>query len=187
MSEPLLGVDKAEILRKLREGIDALAEALKGVEESAARRRPRRESWSVLECVEHLALTERALLQRLREATACDESREDRARETKFQDLALNRLRRIEAPEPVRPSSDSTSLAQALDNFLAVRMQTIGFVEGFRGDLRWWVTQHPLITRPVNCYEMLLLMAMHPNRHALQIVEIRLTLEGSKTDDGTSK
>jgi hypothetical protein len=161
----------------LREGMEALANALSGIDETLARRRPRAESWSVLDCVEHLTLTERALLHRLKESKVCDESREDRAREARFQDLALNRLRRIEAPEPVRPAGGSPGVEQALEGFRVARKDTVRFVENFSGDLRWSVTQHPLITRPVNCYEMLLLMAMHPRRHALQIAEIRRALE----------
>jgi hypothetical protein len=185
MGEALRDSGREEILRMLQEGMDAVSEALSGIDASAAMRRPRAESWTVLECVEHLALTERSLLQQLKEAKACDESREDRAREAKFQDLALNRARRIEAPDLVRPASESASLEQALEGFEAARRETVRFVEGFRGDLRWWVTQHPLITRPVNCHEMLLLMAMHPKRHALQMGEIRRALE-DETAGGSS-
>jgi DinB superfamily len=172
--------DKADVLRMLQEGMDSLSEALRGIDASLAKRRPRAGSWSIVECVEHLTLTERALLLRLKEAKVCDESHEDRPREAKFQDLALNRARRIEAPSPVRPGSGSTTLAEAVEEFRAARRETIAFVEDFRGDLRWRVAQHPLITRPVNCYEMLILMAMHPRRHALQIVETRGDLESGE-------
>ena len=165
--------DRQEILRLLQDGADALAEALEGIEGSTAAVRPRPESWSVVECVEHLALTETALLSRLRDATPSDSSHEDRAREAKFQDLAMNRARRVEAPEAVIPKSAATDLAQAVEGFHAARRETVRFVDQFPGDLRSWLTIHPLITRPVNCYEMLLLMAMHPRRHALQIAEAR--------------
>ena len=177
MGEDLRDAQCEQILLVLQQGMDSLSDALKGINESAARQRPRAEAWSILECVEHIALTERALLNQLNVAKACEESREDRAREMKFQDLALNRSRHIEAPDPVRPTSESASLEQALEDLKAVRRETLKFVKEFGGDLRWWVTQHPLITRPVNCYEMLLLMAMHPKRHALQIVEIRRSLD----------
>jgi hypothetical protein len=173
--------DKADVLQMLQEGMEALADSLRGFDASLARRRSNPGAWSVVECVKHLTLTERALLLRLKEAKVCDESHEDRAREAKFQDLALNRARRIDAPEPVRPENGTTTLAEAVEEFKAARRETIEFVDDFRGDLRWRVAQHPLITRPVNCYEMLLLMAMHPRRHALQIAEIRRTLESGET------
>jgi DinB superfamily len=173
--------DKADVLRMLQEGMDSLSEALHGIDASLASLRPNSGTWSVVECVEHLTLTERALLLRLKEAKVCDESHEDRPREAKFQDLALNRARRIEAPDPVRPRNGSTTLAEAVEEFKAARRETIAFVDDFPGDLRWRVAQHPLITRPVNCYEMLILMAMHPRRHALQIAETRGALESGET------
>jgi DinB superfamily len=169
----MIDKERLEILRLLQEGADTLDSVLNGVDDSTARRRHHPGSWSVLECVEHLTLTEAALLARLREAKACDETHEDRAREAKFQDLALNRLRRIDAPEPVLPRGNSKTLAQAVEDFATVRSETVRFVQEFPGELRWWLTTHPLITRPVNCYEMLLLMALHPKRHALQIEQTR--------------
>lgn len=168
--------DREEILRMLREGVAALRAALEGIREEDALRRPAEGRWSVLECVEHVAASEAELLPLLRQAARCDASQEDRAREAKFQGLALNRARRIEAPDPVQPKGAAASVAEAWERFERVRAETVRFVEEFEGDPRWWVTRHPLITRPVNCYEMLLLMAMHPRRHAAQIVEIRAEL-----------
>lgn len=169
----LMDGERREILLKLEAGAVALANAWRDVDEQMARRRPRPESWSVLECVMHVALTETALLSRLREAKPSDQSHEDRAREEKFEALAVNRSRRIEAPPPVRPDCDSKTLAEAVEDFNAARRDTVRFVQQFSGDLRSWLTLHPLITRPVNCYEMLLLIALHPARHAQQIAEIR--------------
>ena len=165
--------DKNEIDRVLREGMDALTLALRGIDEDTAQLRPQSGSWSVRDCVEHIALTEAALLARLREAKPAGTSHADAAREARFQELALNRLRQIDAPEPVHPGQSSQTLTQARDHLQAVRAETTQFVRDFRGDLRSSLATHPLITRPVNCYEMLLLLALHPKRHAQQIVEIR--------------
>jgi len=173
--------ERREILLKLEAGADALANAWRDVDEQSARCKPSPESWSVLECVAHVALTERALMSRLREAKPSGQSHEDRAREEKFEGLALNRSRRIEAPPPVRPDCNSKTLAQAVEDFNATRRDTVRFVQEFGGDLRSWLTVHPLITRPVNCYEMLLLIALHPARHAQQIAEIREQLSSPRS------
>jgi uncharacterized damage-inducible protein DinB len=165
--------DKIEIERVLEDGMNALADSLTGVDEETACLRPLGGSWSIVDCVEHIALTEAALLTRLEKAQPAETSQADAAREARFRDLAMNRGRRIDAPELVRPASQSTTLTQARDAVQAARTQTSAFVRDFPGDLRSWLTQHPLITRPVNCYEMLLLIALHPKRHALQITEIR--------------
>jgi hypothetical protein len=178
---PLRDAVKNEIERLLRDGMDELEEALRGVAGDRASLRPCPESWSVLECVEHLTLTEEALLSRLKGATQAEGSREDRAREARFLELAMNRQRRIEAPEPVIPKPGSQTLAQALDEFQKIRCETMRFVDEFEGDLKAWLTIHPLITRPVNCYEMLLLIALHPKRHAQQIALVREQLSNPRS------
>jgi uncharacterized damage-inducible protein DinB len=180
--------DKKEIESVLQDGMDALAGAVHGIDEETACLRPQPDAWSVLECVEHVALVETGLLARLKEAKPAGASHEDRAREARFRELAMNRLRRIEAPERAVPKRECQTLAKAVEEFRAARSQTVRFVQEFDGDLRSWLTSHPLITRPVNCYEMLLLMAFHPARHSQQIVEIReqLSRVASLLDTGTA-
>jgi uncharacterized damage-inducible protein DinB len=168
--------DKQEILTRLQSGNKALMDAVKGLDESAASHKPTPETWSVVDCVEHMVASETELLSRLKQATPHDESHHDQAREQKLQALALNRLRRIEAPQPVLPTGKYDSLHKAMEGFNSVRRETVQFVQDFPGDLRSWLTIHPMITRPLNCYEMLLLMALHPMRHSIQIAEIRAGL-----------
>lgn len=164
---------KGEIGERFNEGESALQAALADVDMESACAKPTDGAWSVVEIVEHLAASEAFLLGRLRQATATAVSHADRAREARLESLALNRERRIDAPEPVQPTGSCIRLAQALKQFRAVRAQTLQFVADFPGDLRSSLVQHPLIPRPLNCYEMLLLMALHPIRHAAQIGGIR--------------
>jgi uncharacterized damage-inducible protein DinB len=173
--------EQEEMERVLREGAEALAEALRDVEDGIAAMRPRPDAWSILQCVEHIALTERGLLECLREAKPAEASHADPLREARFQDLALNRARRIEAPALVVPGRACDNLQAARNAFDAARSETLRFIAEFDGDLRSWLTLHPLITRPVNCYEMLLLIALHPRRHAQQILEIREQLAGGRS------
>ena len=77
------------------------------------------------------------------------------------------------------PAGRYGSLQEAFAAFEAARTEVVGFVEEFDDDPRSWVTDHPMIAGPVNCYEILLLIAAHPGRHAGQIVEIREKLTQS--------
>lgn len=163
---------KREIADRFNVGASALNAALAGIDPGAALVRPGPDRWSVLEIVEHLAASEEFLLGRLRQAKPGPVSHADPAREARLASLALNRERRIDAPEPVLPAGACPTLAHALDRFRAVRAETIQLVESFHGDLRSSLAVHPLISRPLNCYEMLLLMALHPIRHAAQIIEL---------------
>jgi hypothetical protein len=168
--------DRQEILHGLKSGRDALHYCLSGVDEQTASRKPGPGRWSILECVEHLAVSEQFLLSRLTRALRSDRSHENRARETRIADRGLDRARPIDSPEVGRPTGRYQRLGEALSAFDDVRTETIRFVEGFSEDLRSWLTDHPLIPGPVNCHEILLMISVHPVRHAQQIVEIRTAL-----------
>lgn len=89
----------------------------------------------------------------------------------------MDRTARVESPPVARPCGRYLHLQDASASFSAVRARTIDWVVGQEGDLRSWVTDHPLIPGPVNCYEMLLIVSVHPRRHAEQIREIRVSFE----------
>lgn len=160
-------------------GRDALGKALDGIDERMAVRQPGPGRWSVLECVEHLAIAEQLLLSRLTSAVRSDGSHPNPAREAKILERGLDRTTSVQASEAGRPHGRFRNLDEALSFFDSVRTETVRFVEGFSGDPRCWLTSHPLIPGPVNCYEILLLMSIHPVRHARQIGEIRAALAGA--------
>lgn len=172
MAEP----EKQAILQELVTGRVALHDSLKGVDEALAVRKPSSGRWSILECVEHLVAAEQYLLSRVTKASRSDSSTENRVREARILARGTDRARRVEAPEMARPSGRFQSLNEALSSFDAARDETIRFVQGFNDDFRFWLTDHPIIPGPVNCYEMLLMMSIHPLRHAKQIAEIRSAL-----------
>lgn len=174
---PIIESQKNEILRKLDAGRAALASALVGIGDELAVRKPPADRWSVLECVEHMVLSERYLLTRLEAATKIDQPRHKPEREATIAERANNRDVRIEAPEMVRPAAAFASLREALEAFDATRAKVIRWVEETEPDFRCLVTDHPLFHGPVTCYETLVMMAAHPARHAKQIVEIRQQLK----------
>jgi hypothetical protein len=172
--------EKRRMLALLEEGKRALLESLRGVTPQAALRAPSPEKWSILDCVEHVAVAEDYLLSQIRSATFSENPSILPQRETLLAERALNRSLRFESPEALRPAGRFPSVAEALEHFLATREHTVEFVRGDRGDARRRVTSHPLIG-PANCREMLLLMAMHPKRHAEQIVDIKTALESAES------
>ena len=169
-------LEKKEILRMLAEGDDALHVALEWIGDGEATQRPIEGGWSVLDCVEHVAVTERALLTGVQNATPADGSQHNHVREAKILDRGLDRMRFISAPETVVPAGRLATLDKALTAFEVVRAETIRCVEDFKGDPRSWITPHPLVRTPVNCYEMFLMIALHPKRHAQQIAITRAAL-----------
>lgn len=166
-------MEKDAILKTLRDGRAALAEALDGVDAAAEQWRPADGGWTIAECAEHVAVSEQYFLTRLRVAKAAGQSLENRAREAKILARGTDRTRPVACPEGGLPRRRYASAQQALAAFDAARAETEAFVEAFEGDPRGWATDHPVIPGPVNVVEILLSMALHPARHARQIAEVR--------------
>jgi hypothetical protein len=83
----------------------------------------------------------------------------------------LDRTMRVEAPEVVKPRNRFATVNAALDHFDVSRAKTIQFVKDYLDDPRSMLARHPHFG-VVNNYEMLLMMAVHPHRHAAQVREI---------------
>jgi uncharacterized damage-inducible protein DinB len=177
----MLDSERNSPLAALNKGREALTQAVEGVDEDLAARKPAVGGWSILECVNHIVESERYLLSRLHIAQQSNESFADGEREAKIAARAANRARKIEAPSESQPRNRYATLREALAAFDTTRDETIQFLEAFGGDLRRWTTDHPLFPGPVTCQETLIMIAAHPCRHAEQILEIRSTLEGRVT------
>ena len=168
--------EKRELLEFLRAGRHALGEALAGVDDELSRKVPANGGWSILQCVEHMAITEAYLAGRLVAAQPAEQSHENRTREARILERATNRARPIVAPELSHPTGHYASLGDALSALDVARAGVLRWVENFEDDPRFWITDHPMFNGPVNCFEMLLMIAAHVGRHARQIVEIRSAL-----------
>lgn len=168
--------EKRELLEFLRAGRHAVGVALNGVDDGLACRMPPSGGWTILQCAEHMAITEAYLAARLEASHPAEHSHENRTREARILERATNRARPIVAPELSHPTGRYASLADAVSALDTARAQVLRWVEGFEDDPRCWITDHPMFTGPVNCFEMLLMIAAHPGRHAKQIMEIRAAL-----------
>jgi hypothetical protein len=126
----------------------------------------------VLEIVEHLANVEQFLGNALATAHPAAEALLNPERERLIAEQGTSRERRIMAPEQVRPSGRYARLGDALGEYLDAQARTLTFLDGFSGDLRTLIIQHPRLG-PANGYEVVLLLAAHPVRHAAQIREAR--------------
>ena len=168
--------EKELLLRALHDGREALGNALVGLDETVARRKPPSGGWSILECLEHIVQSEQFLLTRLHAAKLFPEPFEKSRRAAKIAALAADRSRPIEAPSKVHPHGRFAALNEALAAFDSTRAEVVHYVQQSNNNLCCWITDHPLIPGPVTCYETLIMMAAHPARHAQQIAEIRTAL-----------
>jgi len=183
MREP----EQQEILNRLDEGRKALSESLAGVDEQMAVWKPMPATWSILELVEHVVVSEESLLARLMAARPSAPAPPNPPRESMICKRGIDRTRHVESPAVARPCGRYLHLHDAVAAFSAARSRTLDWVAGQQGDLRAWLTDHPLVPGPVNSYEMLLILSVHPRRHAEQIKAIRASLErAQKVNDSAT-
>ena len=167
--------ENRDLIDGLRSGRDALLNAITGMTEDVASHSPEAGRWSVLQCVEHVAVAEDYLLSQIAAATHSPAPMVHKERESKILERGIDRTRKIPSPDVARPIGRFHTLSEAVEYFLVSRQRTIDFVENCSEDLRALLTDHPVIGK-VNVYEMLLMMSVHPHRHAKQIDEVRSTL-----------
>jgi hypothetical protein len=167
--------DREQILKLLAESRDALVASAAGLSDEHAKVRPALDQWSVLECVEHVAFVEDGLFTLLNTRLVPTEPSGDRSRETLFLHGATNRARKFVAPEQAHPTGRFPTLAEALEKFRQARARSTEYVENCELDLRAHTAPHPVLG-PVTGQEFLIVLALHPARHAVQIREVRSTL-----------
>jgi hypothetical protein len=167
--------DRSQMLQMLAESRDQLVDATAGISNEQSKMRPAPDRWSILECVEHVGRAENGMFgmlttQMVPLGVAADRSREDRLIRG-----AVDRSQRVMAPDRAHPVGAFATLAEALNDFHEKRSRTIAYIEGYAEDLRSCSMQHPVVG-PCTGHEFLILMALHPARHAGQIREVRASL-----------
>jgi|SRR5580704_3683846 DinB superfamily len=166
--------DREQILRLITESDAALVAAVAWLSDEQAQRRPGPERWSVLECVEHVILGDDAMFARVSAHSTPGAPPGERREELILRGMT-NRERKFAAPELARPTGRFSSLPEAIEVFRQRRARSVAYVEQYQEDPRNRTTRH-LGLGPISCHEMLLALALHPARHALQIREVRKSL-----------
>jgi hypothetical protein len=168
--------DKDMLLELLRESRQRFLGSFAGVTEEQSCRRPAEGCWSVADCVEHVATAETFML-RLVQGPRRPRPAGAPNREEIFLQRMTDRTTKVTSPEGARPTGRFGSVAAAAKQFETARAGTIRFVEESTDDLRATEVKHPHpLFGDVSAFEMVIIMARHAERHALQIEEVRRTL-----------
>jgi DinB family protein len=167
--------ERESALKRLTRTRQDLLDAVAGVTEAQARWKPAPDRWSILEYVEHLAVSDDeliAMIDRSLKTPARPETEEERrAREQKIRETPIARgVNR--APEMLQPAGKFASLADAVAAFQAARERTLEYARTTREDLRSHFTPHTVLG-PLDGYQWLTGNAHHAETHAGHIREIR--------------
>jgi len=155
---------------------DGVFNSVKGLSEAQLNFKAAPDRWSIEECVKHIAITEESLWKMTEEnikQAANPEKRADiKATDEQLIAGAEDRSRKVKTSPQLEPqSSPYKSLAEALESFKTNREKLIAYVKVTDDDLRNHVATLPFGS--FDCYQMLLFMGAHSNRHTQQMEEVK--------------
>jgi hypothetical protein len=175
----LTDLERQKALGLLNRSRQTLLDAVDGVTENQARWKPAADRWSILEYVEHLAVSDDGLIAVIKRslATPARPETEDqrRQRETKIKETPVPRGAN-RAPEMLQPGGRFASLQEAIAAFLAARERSIEYARSTQEDLRSHFTDHSVLG-PLDGYQWLMGNARHAETHAAHIRELRTMAE----------
>jgi hypothetical protein len=170
----LTDAERKAAISLLEETKDTLIKKVAGLSPEQLNYKPSAESWSVAECVEHIAISENNLFgfcqMSLKEAA--DPSKRN---EVKFADDAVvkmitDRSQKVKTSEAFVPTGKFGSFDATLTEFKTKRDNSIAYVNTTADDLRNHYNDFPF--GKLDAYQTILFMAAHSRRHTDQIAEI---------------
>jgi DinB superfamily len=159
------------LLGRLEEGRDAFLHAIEGLSEAQLRFKPQQDGWSIAECIEHIAAAEDRMLGLIAKGAPNPQGISlDPEKDARMAAAVLDRRRKFSAP--AQPAVHLRSTDDAIAQFHATRERSIAWTRACTSDLRRLFTMHP-VAGEIDCYRCVLMLALHPARHAAQIEEIK--------------
>jgi hypothetical protein len=171
----LTDLEREKALGLLNRSRQTLLDAVNGVTENQARWKPAADRWSVLEYVEHLAVSDDRLIAVIKRSLSTparpETEAQRRERETKIRETPIPRGAN-RAPEMLQPGGRFATLHQAVAAFLAARERSIEYARTTQDDIRSHFTDHSVLG-PLDGYQWLMGNARHAETHAGHIRELR--------------
>ena len=151
-------------------------EAIKGLSAAQLTYKASPDRWSVLECVYHIALSEKTLWAMLETSMKAGPTPEKK-KEVKMTDEDVikrneDRTNKRNSFPILEPGSASYKCwDDALNDFRTMRTTHIKYIKATSEDLRNHFVQMPFGL--IDCYQMALFISAHSNRHVQQINEVK--------------
>lgn len=166
--------ERSEASRYMLETSDELAKIIHKLSDEQLNFKPDAETWSVAECVKHIAISENFIWQIMDGAlkTEPDPSKRSEVQVTDEQVKMFleDRSQKVKTFPNLEPQNKTTSTKQTLKDFRASRKNHISFVRKTQEDLRNRYYEFPFGKTDV--YQVLLFLSAHTRRHTKQIKEL---------------
>ena len=132
--------------------------------------------WSVVDCVEHIIVVENLIGKRIDLLLSQPPEPEKRAEVTGKEETLLravvDRSNRVKGPDFVMPQRRWPEFDELVGEFKATRGRTIEMAATTQAELRDHFFHH-FVFKDLDCYQWLLFLSLHCERHVLQIEEVK--------------
>lgn len=168
--------EKKSAIKFLKESEKGVLESVRGLSEAQLKFKPAEDKWSVEDCMKHIAATEIALWQ-LTNGTLQQAANPEKRAEIKMTDEQVktkieDRSVKVKTMSQFEPQNIAfKTLDEAITSFKDNRKKLIDYTKGTSDDLRNHVATLPFGS--IDCYQMILFIAAHSNRHMQQINEVK--------------
>jgi hypothetical protein len=152
-----------------------LIKEIKGLSEAQLNWKPADSVWSIANCVEHIAISEKNLFDWAM-STLKEPANPAKRSELKFDDEAVKKMissreRKVKTSEAFVPNGQFGNTAQSFTVFKERRAGLINYMKTTDDDLRNHFATTPMGT--LDTYQLLLFLSAHTYRHTMQIVELK--------------
>ena len=174
------GLTKAErdrAINELQNSRKLFLASIDGLSEAQWNFKPAPEVWSVAEAAEHITVSEETLLglvtEKIMKSPAQPEKRpEVRGKDNLILERMVDRSRKAQAPEFLRPTHRWATQQELVDHFKASRDHTVAYIDHTEEALRDHFFEHPAFGL-LDGYQWVLLISAHSRRHTMQIEEVK--------------
>ncbi|MFM9838833.1 MAG: DinB family protein [Cyclobacteriaceae bacterium] len=166
--------ERKMVIDYMKETKERLIKDVKGLTTEQMNFKATPESWSVAECLEHIAFSEGALFGML-QGTLKEAANPARRAEVKMTDdqvkgMISSRERKVKTQEAFEPKNQFGSAEGSLKEFIAKRDGNMEFTKTTQEDLRNHYAVMPFAT--FDSFQVLVFITGHSARHTAQIEEV---------------
>ena len=172
MMDAMTPAERERLTNSLSETRRQLLDTVQNLSPAQLDYKPGPDRWSAAQIVEHLAIVEGIVLIRIDATLKSPEPKPSawQGRDDALMETIRSRESRVQAPERVRPAGQLRH-EELFRQFDASRGRVIDFAATTDAPLRSLCSPHPIFG-DLDCYQWLLSVAAHSERHHAQILEV---------------
>ena len=176
VSPGLTDTERTKAAQFLGDTENGVLASVNGLSEAQLNFKPAPDKWSVSDCMKHIAATEIGLWKMTEGNIKMAVNPEKRADIKMTDDDVMknveDRTNKVKTYPPFEPQNTGfKTMDDAISSFKENRAKLISYVKGTDADLRNHVATLPMGN--FDCYQMILFIGAHSNRHMQQINEVK--------------